>query len=197
MSGRPRPDAPLRALDRCLDRSIGGLSDLLMWVGGIALVLMMAQVSLDVAGKYLFNTPVPLTLEMVSNYYMVAVVFLPLAAVERRNGHIHVEMLYAVLPRVPKRLLDILTYSLGIFLFFMLTERAWLSAMKKFRVGEFIMGSYPVPIWQSRFLVPVGCAVILALLVLKLARSCVHLLRADLDPGAAGGGAHGPTGTDP
>ena len=69
---------------KAIDRMIDLLSFVFMAIAAIALTLMMGHVTVDVAGKYLLNAPVPVTLEMVSNYYMVAVVFLPLAAAERR-----------------------------------------------------------------------------------------------------------------
>jgi len=181
----------MRALD-LLTRGIERLSGLLMLVAGVALVLMMAHVFVDVLGKYFLNRPVPMTLETVSNYYMVAVVFLPLAAVERNNGHIHVEMIYGALPRPARRSLDILAYGLGAFFFGMLTATGWEVAVAKYEVGEFIMGGYPVIIWPSRFLVPVGGSLICLLLVLKLVRSALYLARADLDDAdaRAGGAAH-------
>lgn len=167
-----------------IDRALGLLSGALMLVGGTALIAMMAQVTADVVGKYFLNAPVPMTLEMVSNYYMVAVVFLPLGAVERAGANIHVELVYAALPRVARRLLDLLAYGLGVFFFGMLTRVAWEVAVEKFEVGEFIMGSYSVVIWPSRFLVPVGASIITAVLVLKLVRSAFALARPDLDPEA-------------
>lgn len=175
---------------RAVERAIALVSDALMLVGGIALVLMMTQVTLDVAGKYVLNAPVPVTLEMVSNYYMVAVVFLPLAVVERRNGHIHVELLYALLPRVARGLLDLLSCALGIFFFGLLTRAAWDVALRKYQVGEYIMGSYHVIIWPSRFLVPLGAALITLVLLLKFLRSAVVLVRPDLAPAEASAGSH-------
>lgn len=160
---------------------IAWLSRALMLVAGVALVLMMVQVTLDVAGKFLFNSPVPVTLEMVSNYYMVAVVFLPFAAVEFVDGNIKVDLIYTHLSRAMKRCLDILSYVFCVFLFWLLTSSTWGVAVKKYHVGEFIMGSYSISIWQSRFLVPIGCGLALALLILKLLRTIVLLFRADLD----------------
>ena len=141
---------------RCAMLIISWLNRILLVVAGVALVAMMVQVTMDVAGKILFNSPVPITLEMVSNYFMVAVVFLPFAAVEFIGGNIRVDIIYTHLSRVMKRCLDIVSYSFGIFLFWLLTTSSWDVAMKKYNVGEFIMGSYSVSIWQSRFLVPIG-----------------------------------------
>ena len=122
-----------------------------------------------------------MTLEMVSNYYMVAVVFLPFAAVERMNGNIHVELIYTHLPRVIRRVLDLVSYVLFAGLLYLLTTSTWNVAIKKFNVGEFIMGSYAVPIWPTRFLLPLGCCLALALVLVRIGRTVVFLARPDLD----------------
>lgn len=157
------------------------VSTIFMVVAVIALTLMMGHVTVDVIGKYVFNAPIPVTLEMVSNYYMVAVVFLPLAAVEKVNGHIFVELIYSMLPRVGRRVLDVVAHGLALSFFFMLMRYSWVTAMRKFEVGEFIMGTYPVLVWPGRFLVPLGCGLIAALLVLRFVRAVIRLVRADLD----------------
>ncbi|MBU2359182.1 TRAP transporter small permease subunit [Loktanella sp. M215] len=175
-----KPEA-LGRVDRVLLRLIDALSAALMIVASIALMLMMVHVTVDVVGKFVFHRPVPMTLEMVSNYYMVAVVFLPFAAVERMNGNIHVELIYALLPRVARRLLDLISYVLFAALLYLLTTSSWAVAVKKYNVGEFIMGSYAVPIWPSRFLLPVGTALALALVVVRIGRTALLLVRADLD----------------
>ena len=120
-----------------------------------------------------------MTLEMVSNYYMVAVVFLPFAAVERMNGNIHVELIYTHLPRVIRRVLDLVSYVLFAGLLYLLTTSTWNVDIKKFNVGEFIMGSYAVPIWPTRFLLPLGCC--LALALMRIGRTVVLLAHPDLD----------------
>ena len=180
MEGIRRPEA-IGRFDAALLRVIDVLSAALMIVGGIALMLMMLHVTADVVGKFVFHQPVPMTLEMVSNYYMVAVVFLPFAAVERMNGNIHVELIYAHLPRVIRRSLDLLSYVLFAVLLYLMTASTWGVAIKKYNVGEFIMGSYAVPIWPTRFLVPLGCGLALALVSVRIARSLILLVRADLD----------------
>lgn len=169
---------------QAIRRGLALVSGALMLVGGVALVAMMVHVTADVVGKYFFNAPLPMTLEMVSNYYMVAVVFLPLGAVERMNGHIHVELVYSGLPRLGRRLVDLLAYGLGVFFFAMLTDTSFAVALRKMQVGEFIMGSYSVIIWPSRFLVPLGAALITLLLALKLLRSGLAIARPELDPEA-------------
>ncbi len=69
---------------RWLDKPI----DLLLWLGLIAGVLMMLHVSVDVAGRYLFNHPIEGTTEIVAAYYMVLVAYLPWAWLARDDRHI-------------------------------------------------------------------------------------------------------------
>ena len=171
----------LGQIDAALLRIIDTISAALMVVASIALMLMMVHVSADVVGKFVFSQPIPMTLEMVSNYYMVAVVFLPFAAVERMNGNIHVELIYTHLPRVIRRVLDLVSYVLFAGLLYLLTTSTWNVAIKKFNVGEFIMGSYAVPIWPTRFLLPLGCCLALALVLVRIGRTVVLLARPDLD----------------
>ena len=73
-------------------RVLNYTSTLVAWVSGAALLLMMLHIAADVALRYLFSAPLHGTVEIVSTYYMVAVVFLPLALIELRNGHIVVEL---------------------------------------------------------------------------------------------------------
>ncbi|WP_176440924.1 TRAP transporter small permease subunit [Oceanicola sp. 22II-s10i] len=181
MSSHQAADDAITVIDRIALKIIDAISLVLIIIAGIALMLMMVQVSADVVGKFVFTAPVPVTLEIVSYYYMVAVVFLPLAAVERMNGNIHVELIYARLGRAAKRVLDIISYLLFIWLIWLITTGTWTVALKKHKVGEFIMGSYPVVIWPTRYMVPIGCGLLLVLLVVKLYRAVVMLFRPDLD----------------
>jgi TRAP-type C4-dicarboxylate transport system permease small subunit len=160
----------MEALDRALDTTSRAISV----IAGVALVLMMVHVTLDVLGKYLLLRPMPMTLEMVANYYMVAVVFLPLAAVERHDQHIHVELLAEHLPPRARSLLMSAVCVLSAAFFAVLTWQAWDNAVDKYEIGEFIMGTRPVVIWPTRFLVPLGCGLLVLVLLLK----AVRLLRA-------------------
>lgn len=167
---------------KLIDDAVGVIARALLAIAAVALVLMMVQVFADVAGKYFLNAPVPLTIELVEFYYMTAVVFLPLAMVERRDGHINVELIYTGLPRVGKRLLEILGYLFGIAFYGMLTSRTWEVALKKYEIGEFSLGSYSIDTWPSRFIIPIGAGLIVIVLVLKLIRCVIALFDIDKDP---------------
>ena len=138
-------------------------------------MLMMIHVNVDVFSRYLFNRPVPGTLEIVSNYYMVAVVFLPLAMVERNNAHISVELVSQHLPLRPRMLLIAFASLASAAYFAAFTWQTWFDAIAKFELGEYIRGQIAIINWPSRFVLPLGCA----LITLVLLYNAWRLLRGD------------------
>ncbi len=140
------------------------------FIAAIALVAMMLHVNIDVLGRYLFNAPLPMTTEVVSAYYMVAVVFLPLAAIEWSDGHISVEIISQFIGETPQRFLMLATGLVAAAYFAGITWRTWLVAIRKFEVGEFITGVAVLSIWPTRFLVPLGCGLIVLVLLIKAYR---------------------------
>lgn len=85
---------------RKLARAVDEISRVLSWAGAagtaLALAAMMLHISVDALSRWLFTRPFAGTLEIVSHYYMVAVVFLPLALVQRMREHIRVDILARV-----------------------------------------------------------------------------------------------------
>ncbi|MDX5361551.1 MAG: TRAP transporter small permease [Alphaproteobacteria bacterium] len=136
-------------------------------LSGIALLLMMVQINLDVAGRYLLNEPLPGTTEIVTAYLMVAIVFLPLARVEMADAHISVDLIAQFLPVKAQLRLQALACAAGAAFFGLLTASSWQSAMGKYRIGEYVMGEFSVVVWPSRFFVPLGCGLMTALLLYK------------------------------
>lgn len=75
-----------------LDRMLRIPIDAAAVIAGLSIIVMMMHIVADVTGRYLLGTPISGTTEIVSGYYMVAAVFLPLAYVARTEGHIAVEL---------------------------------------------------------------------------------------------------------
>jgi len=139
-----------------VDWLIRHASKALTFVASVCLILMMLQIVLDVVLKYLFNAPIEGNLEIVSRYYMVGVVFLPLAMVEFRHGHINVDLFVQVLPQR----LRSYAYALGCLIAFgffsLLTYQTFLDAVYATRINEMLMGTIYVVIWPARWALPTG-----------------------------------------
>jgi TRAP-type C4-dicarboxylate transport system permease small subunit len=142
----------------------------LAWIGGLALILMMLHIAADVVARYIFNAPLHGTVEIVSAYYMVAVVFLPLAMIERFNGHIVVELVTQHMPRRIQEVLIGIVALLSALYFAAFTWRTWGDALNKFAVGESALGTVQVTVWPTRFYLPIGCGLITLVLLYKAFR---------------------------
>ena len=67
-------------------------------LAGIIVLMLVTHVTVDVVMRFAFDTPLNSTILYVSAFYMVAIAFLPLAAVEQNDGHIAVELLVEKFP---------------------------------------------------------------------------------------------------
>lgn len=127
-------------------------------IGGAAVFIMMVHVTADVALKYLLHLPIVGTLEVVTFYYMCATVFLPFAMVQRRREHIIVEVFTQWLPPRATAAVDFFASLLGAAFAAVLTWTSGEEAIAQTLIGEiWDAGYFELPIWQSRWLVPIGC----------------------------------------
>jgi TRAP-type C4-dicarboxylate transport system permease small subunit len=163
------------AVERAVDRA----SRALAFVGGLGVVLMMVHVVADSAMKYLFDVPIEGTLEVVSQYYMVACVFLPLALVELRGEQVRVDLFLRLMPRRAAVASYVVTAILSAAFFACLAYYTGEAAVHSFRINEVIMGTSYVIVWPSKWLLPVGFALVVVAIVLRLARALLNVRRFD------------------
>ncbi|OWU84146.1 hypothetical protein ATO6_13875 [Oceanicola sp. 22II-s10i] len=164
----------LRAIESVASRVSGAVAA----IGGIILFVMMVQVSLDVALKYTINKPIPSTLEIVSAYYMVALVFLPLGAVTRDHEHLEVELFTQHLSPRPLSFFKFLGCLIGaVYAFFLLLEGVE-EALHKTHIGEvWETATFDIPVWGARWFYPVGAFLTTVYLTLYAIDNLSFLLR--------------------
>ena len=152
-----------------------------MFIAGIALVLMMVQMVVDVFMRNFFRSPIEGSLEIVSNYYMVAVVFLPLALVERRHEHITVDLFVNMMPPVMQRLVRIIGYIVCSIFFGLLTYQTGIDALEAWERNELLMSSIFIILWPAKLLLPIGFGLMLIQVLLHAWKS---MASANFDPHA-------------
>lgn len=126
-------------------------------IGGVVIIAMMIHITADVAAKEFFSSPINGTLEIISVYYMVALVFLPLADVTMGEGHIKVELFTRKFSPGAIRMLEAVIALIGAL---------YVGAMAVGGVDEaiFRMGirdtletaGGTLEVWPSRWIVPLG-----------------------------------------
>lgn len=126
-------------------------------VAGLIMLLMMLHIVADVAGRMIFNTPIDGTTEIVSGYYMVAVIFFPLAYVSHNDGHIMVELFTRHLPERRVALLDALVgLACLAFLVWFAWESVASAAKSTARNEQWETSIGLLTIWPSRWFLAVG-----------------------------------------
>ncbi len=152
-----------------LQRLWTAIDTVLVTVAGLILLAGIAHVTADVVMKYLFASPIAGTIVYVSNYYMTSIVFLPLVSAELRNQHIAVDLWPSSTPRWLDRLSARITWGISAAVYALLTWNTWKDACRKFEEGEYVLDqSGFVTTWPSYFILPLGMALMTALLLTKL-----------------------------
>jgi TRAP-type C4-dicarboxylate transport system permease small subunit len=162
-----------------LERSTERLAKALTLVAGVCIVAMMLQVMLDVTLRYAFAAPIPGTAEIVSAYYMIGVVFLPLALVQRERGHVMIELFTMWMSPRGKALMDAVVLlvcagALSIFTYSGIEKAVAMTLRDEIRVGLI-----EVTVWPSRWFVPLGCGVMALIMVLQAVREFAFGLGVD------------------
>ncbi len=158
-------------MDR-LERFGDALSNIVMWGAVITGFLMMVHVAIDVIARNLFNAPLFGTIEIGSNYYMVAISYLPLAWIIKNEGHIIVELFTRKMSKAAVFKLDtyvaIVTFVYVSVIAFMGFENA-IEQTEIFEQAESAWGF--IAVWPARWLVVIGfgCFAIQALIQIFVA----------------------------
>jgi TRAP-type C4-dicarboxylate transport system permease small subunit len=158
-----------RSLNRILERLELPIN-IFLWIGLIGAVLMMLHVTIDVAGRTIFNHPFEGTTEIVSAWYMVAVAYLAWAWIARYDRHIHVDMFTLRMPAGPKFWLEIAVKFVTMIYVALFTWRTVLRAISQTQLGEvWLAGTKYLPVWPSRWVLPIAGALMVIYLVVRIA----------------------------
>ncbi|MBA1154586.1 TRAP transporter small permease [Microvirga sp. Marseille-Q2068] len=146
------------------------LPQMLAWVAGLVILLMMIHVMIDVLGKYLFNAPLPGTAEVVAAYYMIGAVFLPIAYVEAAGGSIVVEVIYEKVPERAQKLMLVTADLISAIYYSVLAWFSWDLAVRAWRVNETVDGIWRITTWPAKFLLPFGFCLAVVVLLMRVVR---------------------------
>ncbi|HKL45971.1 MAG TPA: TRAP transporter small permease [Roseovarius sp.] len=157
-----------------IDRVIHALNRSFVVLASVALILMMLHVTAEVAARATGWLTLIGTLEIVSYYYMILLVMLPMGFVELRNEHIRVDLFVQMMPQRVQLALYVLSCILCIVFFSMMLWQSFLDAWNSMLRKETIMSNYIFYIWPSRWALPIGFFGLLLAAVCNLLKSIRH-----------------------
>ncbi len=136
-------------------RGYGAVLYALGLIAGLMCFLMMAIVSINVIGRYLFNVPLSGAFEATQSMLTV-MVFFSMALTQYHGGHIRVVVLTRRMPEKVRRALNVAMLGAGAILFGLASFATFHFAMESYSVNEQEWGSIRYPIYPIKFVVFAG-----------------------------------------
>ena len=138
-------------------------------LSGFATLAIMVVVVLDVAGRALFNSPLPGGNEF-SELLLVGMIFLGLAAAQQQRQHFAIEIAVQHLPPRVRRWVEIAGWLVSLALVGLLgwlsAQQAWASMLK----SEASYGTISFPIWPARMVLAFGLGLLAAQFAVDIVR---------------------------
>ncbi|ASM74384.1 MULTISPECIES: TRAP transporter small permease [Roseobacteraceae] len=140
-----------------IGRFLSSLAKASSLIGTICVILMMLHVTADVIGRYFFNAPLPGTIVVVANYYMIVLVFIAIGVAEEKQAHISVEFVTDMMPKRVQTGFSVFSGVLTVIVITALMIAGYTEAVKKTNIGATMeQGSQMIEVWQSYWAIPVG-----------------------------------------
>ncbi|WP_370207261.1 TRAP transporter small permease [Pararhodobacter marinus] len=140
-----------------LTRLTWHLMRLLFLAGSVAVILMMLHIGVDVLARAVLGRPTIGMVETVTNYYMIAVCFLPLAFVQIQGGHLTVDSFTMALGPRALQIVTLFSLIVAAGITGLLTWHSALSALHKTQTGEYTdLSVIDFPLWPARWLLVAG-----------------------------------------
>ena len=140
----------------------------------IAILVQMFYVSINVAGRYLFNRPAAGAMEA-SGEAMIYIVYLGLAYIQLTDSHIRIDFIFSRISTKTRNGIDIIACLLGIIFFGFIVWFSFQAALHSLKIREVVWGSVEFPVYPQRFIISLGSLMMMIQLTLDLIQAVLHL----------------------
>jgi TRAP-type transport system small permease protein len=117
--------------------------------------VMIFPTTLDVILRSIFNSPLPEMFQL-TEFMMVAVVYLAIAYVQQLKDHIKIEIVTEWLPRKVQEGLDLFGCLVGLIIFAVITWQSGRLAWEAWETQDYTMGIVQFPLWPAKTILPIG-----------------------------------------
>lgn len=139
-----------------------------MWLSGLALTAMAFMITADVILRYVFNAPLPASVE-ISQLLEPYIIFLPMAYTFALGRHVQVTVLTMQLSNATQRMLQVFVLLVDTLFFVLVTWFAWKEFYGSFMVNEIMLAAIRLPWWVGKFAMPLGMALVVVECLLQAA----------------------------
>jgi TRAP-type C4-dicarboxylate transport system permease small subunit len=136
-------------------------------LAGFAVLAIVALITYDVAMRFFFEQP-QLFVDEVASFLEVLVIFGGLAYTFRTGGHVRVDLVTTHLPGRVRARLRAVALVLGLVFLAIVMWTTAQSALTAYRYGR-VSAVMLYPLWAPMLLIPLGLALLAAVMLLALA----------------------------
>jgi C4-dicarboxylate transporter DctQ subunit len=165
-----------QGLPRLIVSVIDRGSVVLTWASMITLVAMILLTGADVLLRNALNVGIWGTVEVTSNYLVVAVMVLPMAYTMSGGGHITVDLLTLRLSVRARAALTVFTMFLALIIYGWLTWYGTAATLDSFKAGEKFV-NLNLPVWPGKLLIPIGALFLSLKIILSIFSSAAIWFR--------------------
>jgi tripartite ATP-independent transporter DctM subunit len=150
----------------------------LSFIGAGVFFVMVCATFVDVFLRYLFNRPIKATVD-ITQLLLVIVVFLGVAFTQHEKGHVAIDLITSKLRPAAHLVMDTMTTLLSFGLFGVLIWQSILQLLRFIKMGAHAE-MVPIPVPPFAALIPLGCTLLLIVLLRDLLRNIDEGLRLKL-----------------
>ncbi len=129
--------------------------------------VMIFPTTLDVILRYIFNAPLPEMFQL-TEFMMVAVVYLAIAYVQQLKDHIKIEIVTQWLPQKVQDALDLFGHLVGLVICTIITWQSGRLAWEAWDTQDYTMGIVHFPLWPAKTILPIGIGLLCLRLLLDI-----------------------------
>lgn len=171
-----------------LDRLIGALDRVFLYLAGAGLFTIMMVIVVDVVLRYLFSAPLSWSYDLIGMYLVTLVFFLVLADTFRRGGHIKVDLFETLRGTRLLMAAEIIGYCAALVFFALILHQMAVNGLEAFLANDVVDGAIPWPTWPPYLFGTIG----VGMLILRIALATIGRVAALITgrPFAPEGGNH-------
>jgi TRAP-type C4-dicarboxylate transport system permease small subunit len=155
------------------------VEDLFAAISQWALAVLLALVVVQIFTRYVLNDPLGEVVAITETYLMPGMVFFAIAALQRNDGHIRVDLVYVVFRGRTKQAIDLVIFLASAAFWILVIYASATETLFSLRMDYEVSRTIPFPQWTALVVVPIGGLLILIRLLLQ-AVSTVQVMRQPL-----------------
>lgn len=145
-------------------------------ISSLLIFFIVILITGDVFGRYALGSPIPGTFE-ITEALLVLIVFLAYAHTEATGHNIRIQLIDKRISERQKTILDLLAYSLGMFIFGVILWQAWAQAYISLEINQRMSGLLRLPLWPAKFAVVLGSFLLVVQFIISFITSINKIFR--------------------